>query len=237
MWRLIKAEISYIKYWIAAGCVLLLYPGIMTLLHYDRHVIYERYWALIVFALSRAVFWQFLACLVLLYLYMMESRVRRIVTMPVTTVQILGSRLLTPLIIMSIFLLASLLPLVAISIVWWHEILERLQAATVYDTWYEGSIPWFYGSVRSCVYFGLFQTYGLWLMSERYGWYLLGTYFVLIAVLFGVLPLFDSRLAWGISDAVSYVLGSRGSVYPAYFAVGFIALTIISFRTRRSYMR
>jgi hypothetical protein len=74
-------------------------------------------------------------------------------------------------------------------------------------------------------------------MSERYGWYLLSTYLVLIAVLFGVLPLFDSRLAWGISDSVQGAFFSYNSVYPLYSAVGFIALTIISYRTRRSYMR
>jgi hypothetical protein len=89
----------------------------------------------------------------------------------------------------------------------------------------------------------LFLAYAFWLFSERYGRFLLAAYVVFVVFHDGILPLFNPRLAWAISDFITRGFmsslpryGHLGPSYlPLYFAIGFAFVIYLSFSRRRSY--
>jgi hypothetical protein len=269
MWRLIRAELGYLKYFIYAVSLLILVHGFSKPIDmYEFHNGYLYVTHSPIQSLSDGIAYllplHLIVIFVLLYLYVRESRLRQYVAMPVRKGQIILARLATPILLAAIFIFISLIPLIIVCaffpkdlIAYYHSILRHYSDTIfVYNHFGQsGEYGQFLNSryyyyEKSLAIIGLmmqmilFFTYAFWLFSERFGWYLLGGYFVFVVYHNGILPLFNPQLAWAISDFIqnSYSssqdsMGIHISLNMLYASIGFIVLIAISFYTRRSFMR
>jgi hypothetical protein len=247
MLRLIKGELEYLKPIIYVGCLVILVKGLwspwMTSVHIFW-VYFEYYnpWAAFGDLAQTAFIWHIIFNLALLYRYMMEARVRQQVSLPVPLSHVLASRLAAPLFAALLFLAAGLIPIIIHSIIMrddmiilWNYYISAEQTHTF--QYYQMREFWLWTFINVS-WMSLFAIYGCWAFSERYGWYLFGAYLVFVIVHNGLLLLFDPRLAWAISDFITsnFINAMHNTAYICGTLV-FVGLIIVSFITRRSYLR
>jgi hypothetical protein len=268
MWRLIKAELGYLKYFIYAVSLLIVVHGVSNPIDYriqNRQIFstntpIESLKDGTAYILPLHV----IVIFVLLYFYVRESRLRQYVSMPVRKSQIILARLATPILLAVFFIFMSLIPMIVFGaynpkdlFAYYHSVLRDYQAYNLVYSLYGWKGEWaiflsslysnFELPLASAVYsvqMILFFTYAFWLFSERYGWYLLGVYFVFTVFHHGILPLVNAPLAWAISDFFqnSYSLTKHSmhiqiNIYLLYASIVFAMLIAFSFYTRRSFLR
>ena len=257
MWRLIKAELGYLRYFIYAVSVLILINGSSnpsSTYDYYRGYLYILYSPIetLRYEIAYLMPLHVIVIFVLLYLYLRESRLRQYAVIPVRKSQIVLARLATPFILAAIFIFMSLVPVLIYGVVFSEDMVTYFN---IISPQYSNHYSWFGNSLY--VDFGqhiaficytvqlmLFFTYALWLFSERFGWYLLGTYFAFVVYHDGILPLYNAKLAWAISNFIhdALFLTHEGSnihvnLHLLYASIVFVILIAISFCTRRSFMR
>jgi hypothetical protein len=261
MWRLIKAELGYLRYFIYGISLLILVHGFAAPVNFPYYIkggptgFYSPIESL-KDGIQYLLPFHIIIIFILLYLYIREYRLRQYVVIPVRKAQIITARLATPIVLAVFFILLSLLPVMIngliFSRVWitqfFHFVTQsdsfsgQASAQERYNL-YHNYIE--YGFNKPMAIFSytvqliVFFTYAFWLFSERFGWYLLGAYFAFAVYQNGILPIFNPKLAWAITDLIQYsVFTPRYGWYvDVFISLGFAVLIAISFYTRRSFMR
>jgi hypothetical protein len=255
MWKLIKSEISYFKWPILAGYLFLIVAGFL----YNAVVGLPSYWpdGPIAFMYSPWKTFNYLTIKVMpislilifatLYIQTREYRIRQIVSLPLHVVQVGISRLILPLLVVILLLLAALIPALILGVIH-HSDVETLWKYSVNAQRFgAGQMKWgdnpFITFSYTLHYIPNIITlcYLLWLFTENYGRIILGAFIAYEFLHNGIMPSFASNPAY-ISDKllkkdlIYQLLFSDMTLVSVIVLFGCMFIIFYSFMRRRSYL-
>ncbi|HEX9745399.1 MAG TPA: hypothetical protein VGB30_08220 [bacterium] len=256
MWKIIQGELDYMRPFLFAGFILSLFTFYFSqpweLIYYGVHDAYEPLAKII----TPIVYTSAILCLIQLYSIQKENRIRQQSLLPVSR-HIHGiSRIARPLTIMLYFFLLLILYYLAS---WLFVDFEHLGSYFIPENtpgYYRWEMDFWRDFFKPSRFFaGTTYMLGIWCMfvyvprlwTELPGRILLGILLLLELFLWTVLPMFNSRLAYGIGDWINahFTFAMGGIAYfnsdnrfwmPFFLSMIVIFIIHISFLRRRSFL-